>query len=613
MSKPSIAALLRASGHTVFTTDLVVRAVNTLYGNIGAGLDERDWDAILAEADPLRASEIALVEMYQDAAFLKRNADHLAGNYSAAQIEYTYRQIAERLEFTHSADWTAGTRYAAVADLSDASVIARARGEVERRQDDDEQNASITITAFDLVDSTTLSVTADEAGTAILQAADATEIARANLVAGVATTINIAAQDTVTASQLTVVDSAGNEITSATGVVLGTNGDDGTIEFDFAVDSLFWAAYDGDDTLVSISPSDMLDGGNGRDTFFPAVNGVATFDSDASIQNIEEVSSNFLTSINIDLSSQTEGFTFRVGNADDVIIGSSGDDQFDGEAGENLGITGGSDLSGGDGDDTFTIRFQGDVVVDNPTPTTIDGGAGQDTLVLLNYAGTAVGTTATNVLDLADFDASQYAGDADAFDNFSNLENVDLGDEDSVGFTLRGTNGANTLTGGGLDDVLEGRSGDDELNGGAGDDMISGGAGGDTLTGGPGADLFVQRTGHGVDSPEFVTGGVDMVTDFSAADGDILQIEGGLRVNDLQSATDFQNLTDTDDGIYAFQGSLDEGQFLLQDDNANPADVFVADVTISTGEVGVSFDNAIVLVGGVANYTAGTTIVDIAT
>lgn len=57
MSKPSIAELLRASGYTVVNTDLVIRAVTTLYGNIGAGLDELDWDAILASDDPLAAAE----------------------------------------------------------------------------------------------------------------------------------------------------------------------------------------------------------------------------------------------------------------------------------------------------------------------------------------------------------------------------------------------------------------------------------------------------------------------------------------------------------------------------------------------------------------------------
>ena len=46
MSKPSIAALLRASGHTEFTRPLLMRAIDSLYGNLGANLDERDWSAL---------------------------------------------------------------------------------------------------------------------------------------------------------------------------------------------------------------------------------------------------------------------------------------------------------------------------------------------------------------------------------------------------------------------------------------------------------------------------------------------------------------------------------------------------------------------------------------
>lgn len=156
MSKPSIAELLRASGHTVFTADLVVRAVDTLYGYIGAGLDERDWDAILASEDPLAASETALVTMYSDQDFLLRNADHLSANYGAAQIDYTYRQIAERLGTTHANDWAAGTRYESAAELDDSAVKSQARRDYEQRQDNDNGGGGgddvITITATDRQD-----------------------------------------------------------------------------------------------------------------------------------------------------------------------------------------------------------------------------------------------------------------------------------------------------------------------------------------------------------------------------------------------------------------------------------------------------------------------------
>ena len=49
MYKPSIAELLNASGHFAYTPELLTRAMYTLYGNIGANLDERNWSSILRQ------------------------------------------------------------------------------------------------------------------------------------------------------------------------------------------------------------------------------------------------------------------------------------------------------------------------------------------------------------------------------------------------------------------------------------------------------------------------------------------------------------------------------------------------------------------------------------
>jgi hypothetical protein len=163
MNKPSIAELLIASGNTTFTPDLIGRAVDTLYGNIGAGLDERDWDTILASDDPLAAAEAGLVAMYSDKDFLLRNANHLSANYGAAQIEYTYRQIADRLEFSHSPEWATGTRYESVAELDDSDVSSQARRDQEQRQENDNGGGGagvIQITAQNANVSTTTDVNA---------------------------------------------------------------------------------------------------------------------------------------------------------------------------------------------------------------------------------------------------------------------------------------------------------------------------------------------------------------------------------------------------------------------------------------------------------------------
>jgi Ca2+-binding RTX toxin-like protein len=79
---------------------------------------------------------------------------------------------------------------------------------------------------------------------------------------------------------------------------------------------------------------------------------------------------------------------------------------------------------------------------------------------------------------------------------------------------LFGDDGNDRLFGGDGTDILRGGAGNDQLNGGAGRDFLLGGAGRDTLTGGAGADVFMFN------SP---LEGVDVITDFSRAEGDKLR------------------------------------------------------------------------------------------
>jgi Ca2+-binding RTX toxin-like protein len=81
---------------------------------------------------------------------------------------------------------------------------------------------------------------------------------------------------------------------------------------------------------------------------------------------------------------------------------------------------------------------------------------------------------------------------------------------------LRGGLGHDVLRGDGGRDRLLAAMGNDELDGGAGADRLVGGIGSDRLTGGPGADRFVFTAEAGP--------GVDVVTDFTAADGDRIDL-----------------------------------------------------------------------------------------
>lgn len=89
--------------------------------------------------------------------------------------------------------------------------------------------------------------------------------------------------------------------------------------------------------------------------------------------------------------------------------------------------------------------------------------------------------------------------------------------------SIYGLDGDDTLYGGRGDDTILGGEGDDRLVGNKGNDILDGGAGDDTYLGGLGADTFVLRQGEGL----------DVIRDFDASEGDLIQLSGGLTVDDL--------------------------------------------------------------------------------
>ncbi|MFC7541648.1 hypothetical protein ACFQU2_22290 [Siccirubricoccus deserti] len=89
--------------------------------------------------------------------------------------------------------------------------------------------------------------------------------------------------------------------------------------------------------------------------------------------------------------------------------------------------------------------------------------------------------------------------------------------------SLIGGAGADSLAGGAGNDALQGGAGADTLGGGAGDDTLLGGDGVDRLSGGLGADRFVLQ---GIGAVGSTLGAIDRVTDFAAAQGDLLVLRG---------------------------------------------------------------------------------------
>jgi hypothetical protein len=90
----------------------LTRAGNAMYGDVGANLDSRNWNAIMAAKDPIKAAEDALKAMYSDKAYLVANADHvLAQGYLPESADFTYKQMADRVGSTYSADWSEGSKF----------------------------------------------------------------------------------------------------------------------------------------------------------------------------------------------------------------------------------------------------------------------------------------------------------------------------------------------------------------------------------------------------------------------------------------------------------------------------------------------------------------------
>ena len=326
----------------------------------------------------------------------------------------------------------------------------------------------------------------------------------------------------------------------------------------------------------------LLDGGGGSDTLRLAAN--FTSASDAQIVNIENVT--LTAASTLDLSNQTEGFTITGsaginsitgGSGNDIIVGAVNDTLLSGGAGtdtlnvganftstsdaqivgiENVTLTAASTLNlcnqtegftitGSAGIDSITGGSGNDIIVGAVNDTLLSGGAGTDTL---NVGG---GTDTLNVG--ANFTSTSNA-------QIVNIENVTLTAASTLnlsnqteGFTITGSSGANSITagsgndtivgaqndtlldgGGGTDTLnvgasftstsdaqivnienvtltatgttlnlsnqtegfnITGSSGADTITGGSGNDTITGGAGADTMTGGAGADRFVINTG----------------------------------------------------------------------------------------------------------------------
>jgi Ca2+-binding RTX toxin-like protein len=318
--------------------------------------------------------------------------------------------------------------------------------------------------------------------------------------------------------------------------------------------------------------SDTLHGGSGNDTIAGdalAVGGTARVENLAAAGVLAAVGSDSIQggggddlisggalALGGDASSVNSNLVEAAGN--DIILGGDGNDTIAGDALAVDGIAGvengGDDtLYGGDGDDLISgdalFLGIGNAQVVGGGDDLIYGGAGNDTI----YGD-------SNGIDVDGGDDTLFGEDGD--DLIFGNGGDDLIDGGAGDDTLDGGTGNDTLFGGEGDDWLSGGLGDDWLSGGLGDDFLFGGEGDDFLFGGSGDDTLVGGSGNdtlvgglGADTFRFTPGNLgdtDSVTDFTMAEGDLLDLGDllfGVGANDGATLDDYLQISF--DGVHS--------------------------------------------------------------
>ncbi|HEY3060706.1 MAG TPA: calcium-binding protein [Chloroflexota bacterium] len=210
---------------------------------------------------------------------------------------------------------------------------------------------------------------------------------------------------------------------------------------------------EGNDTLVGGSGADLLFGQAGNDTLLGKGGADQLFGG-------------------------TDNDTLTGGDADDQVFGESGDDRLIWNPGDDTDLDEGGDgsdtvvVNGGNGAEVFTVTANGTRVRfdrTTPAPFTLDIGTSENLVVNANGGDDSFSATG-NLAALIRITVDGGAGND----------------------TLLGSNGPDVLLGGDGNDTIEGKQGDDVAFLGAGDDVFiwSPGDGNDTVEGQDGRDTF---------------------------------------------------------------------------------------------------------------------------
>ncbi|PTV95317.1 serralysin [Rhodobacter aestuarii] len=304
----------------------------------------------------------------------------------------------------------------------------------------------------------------------------------------------------------------------------GTEND--TIRGDAGNDTLW--GEDGDDRLEAGDGADFLGGGAGNDQLFASTGNDTLRGEDGDDFLAGEAGDDDLYGGlgNDLLLGGSESDTLRGDDGNDTLWGETGDDRLESGDGADFlfGGLGNDQLFGASGNDVMFGGEGGDFIAGEAGDDDIYGGADNDMLLGGTENDTIRGEDGNDTLWGEAGDDRLEAGDgADVLDGGAGNDQLFAATGDD---TLYGGDGGDFMAGEAGDDLMYGGADNDLLLAGADNDTLVGGAGNDTLYGESGADHFVFATGDGA----------DVIADFLAAAGDLIDLTG------LSAVTDFTDL-----------------------------------------------------------------------
>ncbi|WP_095011888.1 calcium-binding protein [Tsuneonella mangrovi] len=314
-----------------------------------------------------------------------------------------------------------------------------------------------------------------------------------------------------------------------------------------------------DDDLYGLGGDDVLDGGTGADHLFGGDGNDQLLGGDGNDTLDGGAGSDLLDG-------GAGADVMAGGDGNDQLLGGDGNDTLDGGAGADLldGGTGADIMAGGDGNDTYYVdnlsdsivetvsggtgdtvyvgidgyrldanvetlqlsdgillaygNDQDNVMIGNGADNKLIGGAGNDTLTGLGGADELRAQAGDDLVYGGDGDDAVFGGGgADQLYGDAGNDRLYGSAGDDIAYGGTGNDG---VYGGGGNDQVFGGVGDDIVNGQAGDDFIDGGAGRDILVGGTGMDTFIFDDS----SLSADTALTDRITDFTSADGDLIDL-----------------------------------------------------------------------------------------